>query len=681
MLRKRTSLLMLRRKTNVSNLLDQVPKPKRAIPLNGPPDWYKLPLDSLIPIFDQPSGDLIFSRNNIGSEIFVSGGAEFDLSDPYCQTVSFNYQPLHDRNLKKFYMQPRFIRRFKKLNMITNKNEVICTLKQFNEYRRFLKRLYLNQVNMVRDQLDEIDRDYRNLKFANQMTQKCLVISKRRQMVEEKRHRFEEKMKNSCTDKEAKYAVSKRNYEEAIKRFENIKEFKRRKLQTKLNCKEFQVTERRNCLLKMEKRRIIMTQRKIKTETELIKQRQRSIKIKKQINKEKTAYDNYERKIEWRRQKTIDDNKLLALNENNTTSNVMQRIKKNATAYKRELQKTTLKLVDLIRSRYQQRTIENIVHVLSLEINSKKSVKLYNDKQEENNNVPYEPRELSDIGLTDDQYEYGNLVQSDIQQAVESAFNNMRKIHNSTNTFNVLIEAIHILNRISKGFTSDLPRDDAVERFVRQSVFSMFNEVEQAQILRLTSIHLAPQVKSQSSSKNLSPTKLKQSQAKHRKVSFSEKIIIIVGESTFEGNIPNKRSAKEPIPATRIEKLCRNIFNNANDFQPSIDIPDELNKRELQHLYDYQKIMILENLDRLKTNLTLKIEQNITANCSLNNNNQFNNCTDRAVNSILTLPEKDVNFSDTVLYISQILTRRILKDIADSTGYEKSINNDSNIFN
>ncbi|CAM4615237.1 unnamed protein product [Caretta caretta] len=81
----------------------------------------------------------------------------FDLGDPYCRLMTTKYRSLHDPHLRSYYKRKNNLRRLKKGGYVTNDNKVVCTLKEFNEYRQYLTTLKLEfEKNYMREQ-DEAD--------------------------------------------------------------------------------------------------------------------------------------------------------------------------------------------------------------------------------------------------------------------------------------------------------------------------------------------------------------------------------------------------------------------------------------------------------------------------------------------------------------------------------------------
>ena len=66
------TLMTLRKPTELKKVIDSVPKPVRAVPKNGLPLWYKLGLESKLPVPKMPVGKVIFSRGKIGEDVSIT---------------------------------------------------------------------------------------------------------------------------------------------------------------------------------------------------------------------------------------------------------------------------------------------------------------------------------------------------------------------------------------------------------------------------------------------------------------------------------------------------------------------------------------------------------------------------------------------------------------------------------
>lgn len=64
-----TTLLTLRKPTELKKVIDSIPKPVRAVPKNGLPLWYRLGLENKLPVPKMPEGKIVFSRGKIGEDV------------------------------------------------------------------------------------------------------------------------------------------------------------------------------------------------------------------------------------------------------------------------------------------------------------------------------------------------------------------------------------------------------------------------------------------------------------------------------------------------------------------------------------------------------------------------------------------------------------------------------------
>lgn len=66
--------------------------------------------------------------------------------DPSVRDSLPEYNPLHDSNLNRFYANERNLKRLRENGEITQNNDVICNLKDFNEYRQELHKAQLYYI-------------------------------------------------------------------------------------------------------------------------------------------------------------------------------------------------------------------------------------------------------------------------------------------------------------------------------------------------------------------------------------------------------------------------------------------------------------------------------------------------------------------------------------------------------
>ncbi|XP_066547546.1 fibrous sheath-interacting protein 2-like [Amia ocellicauda] len=84
----------------------------------------------------------------------------FDLWDPHCRQLDNQYNSLQDPYLKEFYKNKARIRSVTKHGLLTPEKEVVCSLKEFNEYCNYLKRNKMDREMSYRQQQKELVKEF-----------------------------------------------------------------------------------------------------------------------------------------------------------------------------------------------------------------------------------------------------------------------------------------------------------------------------------------------------------------------------------------------------------------------------------------------------------------------------------------------------------------------------------------
>ncbi|KAH8412311.1 hypothetical protein KR009_001151 [Drosophila setifemur] len=171
---------------------------RTGLPINSLPGWELIPLNCKLPMLKCPGNQVIFSKNKIGQS-FKSGKQEFESS--VTEHIP-EYNPLHDSNLKTFYSIERNLKRLRENGEITQDNDVICNLKDFNHYREELNKsqlYYILQAYKQRES-EQYDRmlianaesiakqDHQNLASRHQCAEE--VLARKKQLENEKHDRM-----------------------------------------------------------------------------------------------------------------------------------------------------------------------------------------------------------------------------------------------------------------------------------------------------------------------------------------------------------------------------------------------------------------------------------------------------------------------------------------------------------
>ncbi|XP_060851645.1 uncharacterized protein LOC132930004 [Rhopalosiphum padi] len=172
----RTTLLAIRRPTAVSKFRDSVPRPNYRPLKNYLPSWESRKFDEKIPMYHgyTPSGPIVFHRGLMGKDPFQSDNKlSFVLNNSY--DISHRYNPLHDPHLKHWVNSPINRKFLEKQGLITEDKDVICSLREYNEYRRFLLRVYNDSITREIKLKNAENEDREKIAIANFNHRKELI--------------------------------------------------------------------------------------------------------------------------------------------------------------------------------------------------------------------------------------------------------------------------------------------------------------------------------------------------------------------------------------------------------------------------------------------------------------------------------------------------------------------------
>ncbi|XP_005186091.1 uncharacterized protein LOC101899017 [Musca domestica] len=131
-------------------------KLKSGLPLNSLPGWELIPLNCKLPMVKCPGNQVIFSINKIGKIIKKKERQEFNVSTNESLP---EYNPLQDSHLRSFYAIERNLKRLRENGEITENNDVICNLKDFNKYRQELHKAKVYYILQEMNRMDLEQRD------------------------------------------------------------------------------------------------------------------------------------------------------------------------------------------------------------------------------------------------------------------------------------------------------------------------------------------------------------------------------------------------------------------------------------------------------------------------------------------------------------------------------------------
>lgn len=116
-----------------------------------------------------PKGAYDFSRRKLGKKLWIgSSDAEFNLNDPCNYEMELPYEGFHDKYLTEFYKRPINIQRMIKLGFVTESLDAKCSLKDYNMYRKYLKKLHNDSVRKELRRKDELFIEMKVIKYAEE---------------------------------------------------------------------------------------------------------------------------------------------------------------------------------------------------------------------------------------------------------------------------------------------------------------------------------------------------------------------------------------------------------------------------------------------------------------------------------------------------------------------------------
>lgn len=96
--------------------------------------------------------------------------------DPHSVVYNFEYSPLHDPHLGKFFVKPVNEERIQAHSLVDDQYGVICDLKSFNTFRKYLFELFLIKVHEKIKESDEMEKFKHDLKKIEHAFQTKFMI-------------------------------------------------------------------------------------------------------------------------------------------------------------------------------------------------------------------------------------------------------------------------------------------------------------------------------------------------------------------------------------------------------------------------------------------------------------------------------------------------------------------------
>ncbi|XP_052757768.1 uncharacterized protein LOC113518513 isoform X2 [Galleria mellonella] len=347
------TLLTLRKPTELKKVIDSIPKPVRAVPKNGLPLWYKLGLECKLPVPRMPVGKIIFARGKIGEDVrrlgLGSSGPQptFDLTDPYCNNVSYDYVPMHDPHLAHHFAQKPTRNRMKILGFCTKDGRAVCTLKEFNQYRKYLYNQFMDRIHQEMKHLDERAKDDLTLKRVEaDVARRLQTFTK----AERAREHLEKVAQEHADEWAEKKRLAKEQEKKIQARMQYLAEFndkQRKERAARAHEKQNRIKQRVQAAAEMELRRKITMVRQWRTNERKRLNRLKHEREAKQKRLEEESNSKWKARVTAQNQKLQEEALLLKLYTEDMTAGAMRRSKKaEIYAYNNDLELQRIRLAN-----------------------------------------------------------------------------------------------------------------------------------------------------------------------------------------------------------------------------------------------------------------------------------------------------------------------------------------------
>ncbi|XP_052222225.1 uncharacterized protein LOC127838469 isoform X2 [Dreissena polymorpha] len=169
---------------------------------DGLPIWSKIPLDAKLPIMQNPKGAVVLFTTKLGEPKHrCKQDYDFDLRDPNGKYITTEYRPLHDPHLKAHFSTPVMRRHLVRKGFISEDGKVLCSLKELNQYRQYLRHIFFLEI------AEERKRELENRLRSNNRTPETEVERQVshgtlvRRRLQQQRERDLHRLRQSISDK------------------------------------------------------------------------------------------------------------------------------------------------------------------------------------------------------------------------------------------------------------------------------------------------------------------------------------------------------------------------------------------------------------------------------------------------------------------------------------------------
>lgn len=195
--------LAIRRKTRLDLLRDQFPRPDGSVPPTALPTWFEIDAMGKIPYLPAPERYMYYARGKLGVP-FHRCHPYYSIYDIHHRTrvVNSPYNALHDPYARNYLFKPSVRSFLCRQGFINDRNEVYCSIREFNQFRGYLGTLFNDEVGHALFRRDICWKNQRQQMFnvqsylSNTGGRQAFLISRRVRAAAYQRELRENKLRN-----------------------------------------------------------------------------------------------------------------------------------------------------------------------------------------------------------------------------------------------------------------------------------------------------------------------------------------------------------------------------------------------------------------------------------------------------------------------------------------------------
>ncbi|XP_055301245.1 uncharacterized protein LOC129567898 [Sitodiplosis mosellana] len=539
------------------------------------------------------------TRDKVGMDLLKGCRNGFHLDDPYIRNTRFftEYHRLHDPGLKRYYNSIPVKNRMKKLQLINDGNDAICTNKEMIEYLRYLDSIRSrNDVNSMKEKEENrLSNHFHNLKELKKKETQYTDIFRRKKYKREPTSSAH--LKKQQTLKLQKHIDQKRK---AIERAAKAKTELKGQIKHKNEQKDIKTIAKRKIVFESNSKRRTKIREMTKKRLSAAEHRKKTLQEEKRVSKMTKNYEFFE--------------KCMKVGEKNYYKNIelFEEYSQNRNEGMKERQKMMQKIhelneIGMVKFRQQislckfkQEQCQVLVDKIMKKIPAK--IKKFKPM--------IKPKDLEEVSRR-----FSMLTPEFVSNCVEKVYGILQNMELPTSTSDVMSEVTSLMIK----HVALIPTVNPINcQLVRQRLAEIITrfviDIKDKHVQRMVN-----ELKREKRGENKCGILYKGNDlSSSSSSSDGGKFHVCFAETTEieEKSETDEFKQKKSIYSSKFDKiydLDDVIHRELERFFKVVvtnkfDIPDDYNTRDFVHLYDFQKYYIYTSVERLRGLVEMKQE-------------------------------------------------------------------------